>query len=224
MGGNSTQLYELGRRAVSGVAGLGISVLQFVAATLLAAFFLANADKMRAGALLFCRRLAKDRGDEMLDTAVATIRSVTVGVLGIAFIQGVLSGAGMVVVGVPGAGVWALLVMILTIAQLPALIVLLPVIIWVFSVESTAVASIFAVWSIAVGMSDAVLKPLLLGRGVATPMIVVLIGAIGGMLMSGIIGLFVGAVIFTLGYTLVVAWLDMAEDAAESDAPASATD
>jgi predicted PurR-regulated permease PerM len=114
--------------------------------------------------------------------------------------------------------------MILTIAQLPALIVLLPVIVYVFSVESTAIASIFAIWSIAVGFSDAILKPILLGRGVATPMIVVLIGAIGGMLMSGIIGLFVGAVIFTLGYTLVVAWLDMAEDTAESGAPAGATD
>ena len=208
---NSEYLKGLARRAATGVAGLGISVLQFIAATIVAALFLSNADAASVAAERFCRRLAGDRGDDLLDTSVATIRSVTVGVLGVAIIQGVLTGAGMIVVGVPGAAIWALAVVLLAIAQLPALIVLLPVIVYVFSIESTMVASAFAIWSIVVGMSNAVLQPIMLGRGVDTPMLVVLIGAVGGMLVSGIVGLFVGAVVFTLGFKMLLLWLSMAE-------------
>ena len=111
----------------------------------------------------------------------------------------------------PAAGVWALLVLMLAIAQLPPILVLLPIAIYVFSVESTTVAVIFLVWSILVSFSDAVLKPLLLGRGLDTPMPVVLLGAIGGMITSGIIGLFVGAVVLSVGYKLFQAWLESGE-------------
>ena len=113
----------------------------------------------------------------------------------------------MLAVGVPGAGIWALAILVLAIAQLPPWLILGPVMFYVFSVESTAVAIIFSIWSIAVSLADMVLKPLLLGRGVEAPMLVILLGAIGGMLMSGIIGLFVGAVVLAFGYMLLVAWL-----------------
>jgi len=208
----SEQLKPLANFALSTVTSIGVSVLLFVAATLIAVTMLANDTRMVDGLKrLFCRLLG-DTGDEMLDLTAATIRSVTVGVLGIAFIQAVGTGIGMWAVGVPGTGLWALLVLVLVIAQLPALLVMLPVIIWVFSVESTTVATVFAVWSIAVSMSDVVLKPLLLGRGVEVPMLVILLGAIGGMILSGIIGLFVGAVVLALGYKMFQAWLVMGED------------
>jgi predicted PurR-regulated permease PerM len=115
----------------------------------------------------------------------------------------------MLAAGVPGAGVWALLILVLAIAQLPPLLVLLPAILYVFSTgESTTVAVLFTVWSLAVSFSDAALKPMLLGRGVDAPMLVILLGAIGGMLHSGIIGLFLGAVILALGYKLFQNWMD----------------
>ena len=69
------------------------------------------------------------------------------------------------------------------------------------------VAGVFLIWSLLVSSSDAVLKPMLLGRGVDAPMLVILLGAIGGLLLSGIIGLFLGAVVLTLGYKLFMAWL-----------------
>jgi len=206
---NYEQVEALARSAVGFAASFTTGVFVSIASMLVAAYFLSNAEQLRASALRFSRRVARHRGEEFLDVSVATIRSVTLGVLGVAFIQAVLAGAGMLAVGVPGAGVWALLVMVLAIAQLPPNIVLLPVIVYVFSVETTTVAVIFAIWSIVVGFSDTLLKPMLLGRGVDTPMLVVLLGAIGGMLMSGIIGLFVGAVVFTMAYKLVQAWLDM---------------
>ena len=185
----------------------GLSVLELVLAIVIAAVFLANAESSTNAMRRLTARMVGDRGEEILNLSSATVRSVAVGVLGIAFIQALLGGAGMIVVGVPGAGLWALFSLVLAIAQLPPLLVLAPAIFYVFSVESTTVAVAFAVWSIAVSFSDAVLKPLLLGRGVEAPMLVILLGAIGGMILSGIIGLFLGAVVLALGYKLLEAWL-----------------
>jgi predicted PurR-regulated permease PerM len=201
------------------VADIGISILQFLASVLIATAFLAHADTIAKGANLLLNRIMGSRSGEVINLSTATVRSITTGVLGIAFVQALLGGLGMVLAGVPGAGVWALLILLLAIAQLPPLLVLLPAIFYVFSVESTTVATIFAIWSVAVSFSDAVLKPLLLGRGVEAPMLVILLGAIGGMLMSGIIGLFVGAVVLALGYTLLKIWLE-AEISDDSEAVA----
>ena len=199
---------------VSGIlhraAGIGLAVVQFLAAVLIAAAMLANDTATRAMIERLARRLVGDRADEFLGLTTATIRSVAVGVLGVAFIQAVAGGVGMALAGVPGAGLWALFILILAIAQLPPLLVLLPAIIYVFSAgDSTVVAVAFTVWSVLVSFSDALLKPLLLGRGVEAPMLVILLGAIGGMLYAGIIGLFLGAVILALGYKLFQAWLQL---------------
>jgi len=109
---------------------------------------------------------------------------------------------------VPGWGLWTLIILVLAVAQMPAFIVLLPVIIYVFSVTATIPAVIFTIWSLLVGLSDNILKPLLLGRGMETPTLVILLGAIGGMILFGILGLFVGSIILALGYELFMAWLD----------------
>jgi len=211
---HSEQVKSIVEGGLSRAAGIGLAVIQFVAAALIAAALLANDEKSTTMIRRFSRRLVGDRTDEFLDLTTATIRSVTVGVLGIAFIQALLGGLGMVLVGVPAAGVWALFILVLAIAQLPPLLVLLPAIVYVFSTgESTTAAVLFTVWSLIVSFSDAALKPILLGRGVEAPMLVILLGAIGGMLHSGIIGLFLGAVILALGYKLVQAWIDSGPEA-----------
>jgi predicted PurR-regulated permease PerM len=154
-------------------------------------------------------RLAGDeQGKKAVDLSEATVRSVALGILGVALIQTILAGMGFLVVDVPGAGFWALLVLILAIIQLPTILILGPIILYVFSTSSTGTAIVFAIWSLAVGMSDAFLKPLLMGRGVDVPMLVIFIGAIGGFVLSGIIGLFVGAIVFALGYKLFMDWLE----------------
>lgn len=205
-------------------ASTAFGVLQFLASVAIAAVMLAKAPSATRQLELIGERLAGARGHEMLDLTTATIRSVAVGVLGIAVIQAIAGGIGMVVMGVPAAGVWALIILMLAIAQLPPLLVLLPVIIYVFATNDNTLAnSAFAVWCLAVSFSDGVLKPLLLGRGVDVPMIVILLGAIGGMLYSGIIGLFVGAVILALGYKLFQAWLGEDEAKISEAAQASGT-
>ena len=136
------------------------------------------------------------------------MRSVAQGVLGVAFIQAILAGIGLLVMDVPGAGLWTLGVLLLAIIQLPTILLLGPIIIYVFSVADTVPAIVFMIWSILVGLSDNILKPMLLGRGVDIPMMIILIGAIGGMMLHGIIGLFIGAVILAIVYKLFIKWLE----------------
>jgi predicted PurR-regulated permease PerM len=201
------QLAAAGKKLLSAAAGVGIGVLQFVISFLIAAVFLLSADSARNSMQRLANRLTAEQGEELLDMSISTIRSVAVGVIGIAFIQAVLGGLGMMFVGVPAAGLLAIVILVLAIAQLPPLLVLGPVAFYVFSAESTTVAMVFLIWSILVSFSDAILKPLFLGRGVDVPMLVILLGAIGGMITSGIIGLFVGAIILALGYKLFGAWV-----------------
>jgi predicted PurR-regulated permease PerM len=117
-------------------------------------------------------------------------------------------GLGFVLKGVPGAGLLALAVLLLGIMQLPATLITVPVIAYVFATEGPSTTTIiFAVFVFVAGLVDNVLKPLLLGRGVDVPMPVVLIGALGGMVTSGIIGLFIGPVILAVGYQLFWQWV-----------------
>ena len=209
------QLREAGKWVLSAAAGAGAGVAQFIVSILIAAAFLANQD----GAYKFSRalavRLAGEEGEDIADLAGATLRSVAQGVLGVAVIQSLLAGLGMLAAGVPGAGLWALAVLVLAVLQLPALLVLGPVIIYVFSVSSTLLAVLFMIWGLLVSVSDTFLKPMLLGRGMDIPMLVILIGSIGGMMTSGLIGLFVGAVVLALGYKLFLAWLTQDYEAPE---------
>jgi len=144
----------------------------------------------------------------------STIQSVTTGIVGVAFIQSVFAGIGFLVVGLPGAGLWAVIFLIAAILQVGGL-ALVPAVIYVFAISSLTKAIIFLVWCFMVGMMDNVLKPVLLGRGVAVPIAVVFLGAIGGFVALGLVGLFVGATVLSVGYKLFLAWLGQPTVAAE---------
>ena len=202
------ELTAFGKWALAALAGLAGTVLQFFISFLIAGVLLSTGDKGRVFSEKFATRLAGPQGADFVRLAVMTIRSVFQGVLGVAVIQSALAAIGFLFIGVPGAMVWALLVMILAVMQLPPVFVVGPVIVWAFATQSTTAAVIFLVYGLIVSGSDAFLKPLLLGRGVDVPMLVVLLGAIGGMIMSGIIGLFVGAVVLAVAYQLMMAWLE----------------
>jgi predicted PurR-regulated permease PerM len=206
------EIIALGKRAAGALAGLAGTVLQFFVSILIAGVLLSTGEKGRAFSVKFATRLAGPPGEDFVRLTVATIRSVFQGVLGIAVIQSVLAAIGFVLIGVPGDMVWALLVMILAVMQLPPILVVGPVMVWAFATQSTTAAVIFLIYGLFVSASDSFLKPLLLGRGVDVPMLVILLGAIGGMIMSGIIGLFVGAVVLAVAYQLMMAWLEQDAD------------
>ncbi len=188
-------------------AGAGLGVLQFVFAIAISGALLAKSDGAQLAVGSIARRLAGDRGLEFTKLAEATIRSVTRGILGVALIQAILAGLGWLVVGVPAAGLWALLALLLSTVQVGIFPVAIPILFYVFTEADTVTFVIFLIWSLFVGSLDNILKPILLGRGVQVPMAVIFIGAIGGFISSGIIGLFVGAVVLVLGYKLFLAWL-----------------
>jgi len=197
-------------------AGGGLkTVFMFIISIAISAALLATADKGSEITKRILGRIAGTKGPEFQSLATATIRGVMQGVIGVAFIQAILSVIGMVLVGVPAAGVWGAFVLIFAIIQLPPIIVLGPIAGWVFSFADTAPAVIFLIWALIVSGCDGFLKPVLMGRGVDAPMLVILIGALGGMMLSGIIGLFVGAVIVAISYTLFMSWIN--ENATDVD-------
>jgi predicted PurR-regulated permease PerM len=206
------------------IAGTAMGLLGFAFSIIIAGVLMLSADSSYQASRRIGQRLGGDRGADFTDLSVATIRSVAKGVLGVALIQTLLAAIGLIVMGVPGAGIWASIILVLAIMQLPPLLVLGPIAVWVFSVAEPVPATIFMVYALIVSFSDSFLKPLLLGRGVDVPMLVILLGAIGGMITSGIIGLFIGAVILALGYQLFQYWLNPEEADIEVEAEAVATD
>lgn len=202
------QIITLSSSLLSGVAGFGFTMLQFLFAVIISGALLANRKQGIANAQKFVDKVSGKNSDDFLALIGGTIRSVSQGVIGIAAIQAVLAYFGFWLTEVPGAEFWAIGVLVVAIVQLPPTIIILPIIIYVFSTSSTTVGVIFAIYSVLVSLSDSFLKPIFLGRGVDVPMLVVLIGSIGGMLAFGIIGLFIGPILLAILYKLYLKWLN----------------
>ena len=201
---------ELAREALSMVASIGGTMLLFLASFLVANIVMAyGKSATRSSHAIFTRLAGPARGQALERLALATIRAVALGVIGIAAIQALLIGLALLLAGIPVAGVLAIVALVLGIAQVPALIVTLPVIIYIWSSGgySTGAAVLHTVILLITGMADNVLKPLMLGRGVDVPMPVILFGALGGMATGGILGMFVGATALALGYELFMHWV-----------------
>jgi predicted PurR-regulated permease PerM len=203
------QLKDAGLTLLETVTGLGAGLLLFFVALIVAGIFMAYGEKGHHSAVQIASRISgPENGPQITDLCTATIRAVAQGVVGIAFIQMLLIGIGFVVKGIPGAGLLALAVLLIGIMQLPATLITVPVIIFVIATEGVSTMTIiFSVYVFVAGLADNVLKPLLLGRGVAVPMPVVLIGALGGMVTGGVIGLFIGPVMLAVGYQLFWRWV-----------------
>lgn len=193
------------------VAGLFGGLLKMTISLLIAGVFMSNASACESVFSKISIRLAGDSGKSMDRLTVSTIRSVVQGVLGVAVIQSLMAGVGLFFAGIPMVGLWMFAVLFVAIIQLPPILALIPAIIIAYTGDSSFVATAFLVWCILVSASDAVLKPMLIGRGSDVPMLVILLGAIGGMAMSGIIGLFVGAVVLAVTHNLFMAWLSHAD-------------
>jgi len=201
------QIKEVLPGLLSASAGIGFTVLQLLLSILVAGVFLANAQAAYELTCSLFGRVFGVKGPEFQQLIGATIRSVTFGILGVAVIQSVFAAFGFLVVGLPVVGLWAVIFVFAAVLQAGTL-VLIPAVIYVFASASSTKAVVFLVWCVFVGIMDNILKPLLLGRGVAVPVAVVFLGAIGGFVAMGIIGLFVGAIVLSVGYRLFLAWLD----------------
>jgi len=202
------QIERIRAWALGTARGLAGGLLMTILALIICGFMLTFSEAEERWARALGSRLGGQMGEGLVSTVAATIRSVAQGVLGVAAVQAAAAGLGMLLAGIPGWGIWTVLVLVLAVVQLPPLVVLGPILVWNFTIaDSTVWAVVFAIWALLVSVSDTFLKPLFLGRGVDIPMPVILIGAIGGVIVSGIIGLFVGAVVLAIGYELFKAWM-----------------
>ena len=201
---------ELARKALSIVASIGVGMLQFLASFIVAGILMAYGEAGTRGSRAIFERIAgNERGESFARLSTATIRAVAQGVIGIAFVQAILVGLALLVAHIPWAGVLAAITLVLSVAQVPALIVTLPAIgyIWSSGNYGNGAAIAYTIILLLAGMADNVLKPLMLGRGVDVPMPVVLLGALGGMATGGILGMFVGATLLALGYQIFMGWV-----------------
>ena len=210
------QLIRFGSMLAKGIMSAASGGLQMVVAFIIAGILLVTPGVGESG-LKFFRKLVGEKGDEFAEVVVKTIGKVVKGVIGVAFIQALLTGIGFLLAGVPYAGLWTLLVLILAILQLPAAIVVFPVIVYLFMTLTTWPAILWTAYLLVAGLSDNILKPLLLGKGAPVPMLVIFVGVIGGFILSGFIGLFTGAIVISIGYKMLVAWID------DSNSPADET-
>ena len=192
----------------SSVASAGGAFLKLIISIIVSGFLLVSSEKAGKLALEVFVKLIGEKGAEFAVMAEKTIRTVIKGILGVAFIQSFLFGIGMVLAGVPAAGLWVILSLIFGIIQIGIFPISIPIIIYVFATKSTVTAVIFLIWCIIVSPIDNVLKPIFLGQGAVVPMPVIFIGAIGGFIASGLVGLFTGAVVFSVGYKLFLFWLE----------------
>jgi predicted PurR-regulated permease PerM len=201
---------ELARKGVAIVASIGSGLLLFLLSFLVASILMAYGESGARGSwAIFVRVAGAARGEALAKLSTATIRAVALGVIGVAFIQATLIGVALLLAGVPAAGVLSAIALVLGIAQVPALIVTVPAIIYIWSSGDygTAAAITHTIILLVTGMADNVLKPLMLGRGVDAPMPVILLGALGGMASGGILGMFVGATLLALGYQIFMGWV-----------------
>jgi predicted PurR-regulated permease PerM len=216
--GHEDQLLSIAKKVASGIAGIGGALVVLIVSLIVAGLILASAGSENF-ARLFFNRLIGSRGDEFADTVSSTVRSVVKGVIGVAIIQTLLIGIGLALAGVPYAGLWTLVVLVFAILQLPVIVIIIGVILWMFSSLETLPAILWTIYLLAAGLSDNVLKPILLGKGAKVPMLVIFFGVIGGFIASGFIGLFTGAIVVSLGYMLFMSWVKGDESAAGADQP-----
>lgn len=189
----------------AGSAGLG--TLKFVLSVILAGFLFPYGPQLVAAGRGFLYRVVPEQSEHFLELAGATIRAVSQGIIGVAILQSLLAGIGFKLAGIPSAGLLAFAVLVLAIVQIGAAVVLIPVIIWIWTAKDFTTALLLTLFLVVVGLIDNVLKPVVMGRGLTTPTLVIFIGVIGGTLAHGIVGLFIGPIILAVLWELMSAWI-----------------
>lgn len=202
------QVQDIAIKVVGSIVSSIVTILQLVLSLIIAGVLMASSSAQDL-ATNFIMRIAGDKGDEFIEIIISTVRQVVKGVIGVAIIQTMIQAIGLFLCGVPFPGVLTLFCLILSIIQIGPIIVNIGVIAYLFSTgDSSTAAIMWSIYFLLSGLSDNVLKPLLLGKGAMVPMLVIFIGVIGGFMMSGFVGLFVGPIVFSIGYKLFLAWME----------------
>lgn len=201
------QLKPLGSSLLRIGADTGLGIIKFLVSIIVAGFLFSSAPAIADAVKRFARRLNPARGEEFADQAAATIRAISRGVIGISVLQALLAGIGLMAAGIPQASLITFAVSIFGIIQIGPSVILIPVIIWSWTLLDTTSALLFTAYMVPVNLLDNLLRPIVMGRGLKTPMLVILVGVIGGTLAYGITGLFLGPIVLAVIWELLVAWI-----------------
>lgn len=200
-------LKPLGSSLLGVAAEAGTGTVKFLVSLVVAGFLFAPAPSLVNAVKMSSRKLTSERGEEFVQLAAATIRAVSRGVIGISVLQALLAGIGFAVAGVPGSSLLTSAVLILGIIQIGPSLLLIPVMIWSWWTMDMLAALLFTAYMIPVSLIDNILRPLVMGRGLNTPMLIILIGVLGGTISYGITGLFLGPIILAVIWELAASWL-----------------
>jgi predicted PurR-regulated permease PerM len=198
------------RHVLSSGAGIVGTALQFVTGIIISAFFLIAGEKDLAPIKSTMQHLLGKRdGLSLLKATAQAIKSVSIGVMGTAFIASVICWIGLLIAGVHYAILLAALIFFLVLIQLGPLLVWVPLVIWTASQGHTGMTIFLIVYGIILLIIDALLKPVLLAKsGGKMPFLVLFLGVVGGLAAWGFTGMFKGAIILSVFYTLFNSWLE----------------
>ncbi len=205
---HSKIIIEAGNFFLKQAIGIGSSIGQFFIATIVAGIILLLPG-VEELSKTFIKKIAGDKGEEIVELIKVTVINVLKGIFGMAIIQATLLGIGLLLAGVPHAGLWTLLVFIFSVLQIPALIIVIPSVLYLFSEMTVVPAILWSIYLLLAGASDNILKPILLGKGAPVPMLVIFLGVLGGFITFGFVGLFTGAILLSIGYKLFISWLQV---------------
>ena len=202
------QITKFGEKMLGSLAGTGLGILQFAFSLIIAGIFLTFSETASVSANRLFYKLAGRRGEILAHEAKITVRNVAVGALGVAILQSFLIGIPMFILNVPLAGIWIVIFLILASAQVPVMILTIPLVIYVIIAKEPVPAILWTAYILAASLVDNVLKPIVMGQGRDVPMLLIFLGAIGGFITFGLLGLFLGAIVLSLGYKLYITWVN----------------
>jgi predicted PurR-regulated permease PerM len=190
-----------------GVGTMGVLIFHLLLTAAIAAVFYSNGPAAARKLTQVAWRIGHDRGKAAIVLAAQAVRGVALGIVVTSLVQSILAGIGMLICGVPHAGLFTALVFVLCVAQIGPFPVLVPIVGWLYWQDHHIAGTVMLVWSLLVGLIDNFLRPALIRRGVDLPLLLILPGVIGGLLSLGIIGLFIGPVVLAVTYILMEAWI-----------------
>ncbi|HTI00162.1 MAG TPA: AI-2E family transporter YdiK [Acidisoma sp.] len=194
------------------IGSFGRLLVQFILTTVIVAIMSTHGEAGASVARAFGRRLGGERGRQMVVLAGRAIRAVALGVMLTSLVDAIVGGIGLVIAGVPLAPVLTAVMFIFCVAQVGPGIVLIPADIWMFVSGQYLMGAVLLVVTIVAIVIDNLMRPLLIRKEANLPMVLVLVGVLGGLGAFGLIGLFIGPAVLAVSYTLLHAWIAEDED------------
>lgn len=192
---------------VEQAGGIGMTMLNFLLTLIIAAIMFERGETVESGVRLFARRLAGAQGEEVSVLAAKAVRGVVLGVVLTALVQATVGSFGLLITGVPAAGLLTAVMVMLCLAQIGPLMVMIPSVIWLYWSGESLLGTVLLVVTVIAGTIDNFIRPILIRKGADLPLLLIFSGVIGGLLAFGVIGLFIGPVVLAVTYTLLKAWV-----------------